>query len=100
MLQLSHNMFYENATCLTIATLFSKATATSKTFIVPKVFTFGHPDLFCLKANNLPFIHAIFHSSGSSNLAFTQFRKFVNFDEVLLKNVIFTEICLNKLVIF
>ena len=54
-------------------TLLSKATATSKTFIVPKVFTIGCPDWFCLKAPDLPFIHAKFHSSGSSGLASTWF---------------------------
>ena len=54
-------------------TLLSKATGTSKTFIVPKVFIFKNPDWFCLKAHNLPFIHAEFHSSGSSSLACTEF---------------------------
>ena len=53
------------------STLLSKATATSKTFIVPKVFSFGYPDWFCLKAHDLPFTHAKFHSSGSSSLAST-----------------------------
>ena len=52
-------------------TLLSKATATSKTFIVPKVFTFGYPDWFCLKAHDLPFTHPKFYSSGSSSLAST-----------------------------
>ena len=50
-------------------TLQSKATDTSKTFIVPKVFTFENSDWFCLKAHYLPFIHAKFHSSGLSGLA-------------------------------
>ena len=52
-------------------TLFSKATGTSKTNIVPKVFTFGYPDWFCLKAHDLPFTHPKFYSSGSSSLAST-----------------------------
>ena len=52
-------------------TLQSKATDTSKTFIVPKVFIFENSDWFCLKAHYLPFIHAKFHSSGSSGLAST-----------------------------
>ena len=56
---------------LKLGTLFSKATGTSKTYIVPKVFTFGYPDWFCLKAHDLPFTHAKFHSSGSSSLAST-----------------------------
>ena len=47
-------------------TLLSKATVTSKTFIVPKVFR--NPDWFCLKIHNLPFIHAKCQCSGSSSL--------------------------------
>ena len=55
-------------------TLLSKATVTSKTFIVPKVFIFRHPGWSCLKAYNLPFVHAKFQCSGSSSLASTWFR--------------------------
>ena len=65
---LNHTMVCDNE-C--VSTLFSKATETSETFIVPKVFTFGYPDWFCLKAHDLPFIHAKFHSSSSSSLAST-----------------------------
>ena len=46
-------------------TLKSKATDTSKTFIMLKVFTFENLDWFCLKAHYLPFIHAKVHSSSS-----------------------------------
>ena len=55
-------------------TLQSKATDTSKTFIVLKVFTYENSDWFCLKAHYLPFIHAKFHSSGSSGLVSTLIR--------------------------
>ena len=48
-------------------TLKSKATDTSKTFIVPKIFIFRNSDWFCLKAHYLPFIYTKFHSTGSSS---------------------------------
>ena len=53
------------------STLQSKATDTSKTFMVPKVFILRNLDWFCLKAHNLPFIHAKFQSTGFSGLAST-----------------------------
>ena len=46
---------------------------TSKTFIVSKVFIFRNPAWICLKAHNLPFVHAKFHWSSFSSLASTQF---------------------------
>ena len=56
-----------------VYTLLSKATGTSKTFIVSKVFIFRNPAWICLKAHNLPFVHAKFHCSSFSSLASTQF---------------------------
>ena len=53
--------------------LLSKASVTRKTFIAPKVFVFGNSDWICLKAHNLPFLHAKFHRTGSSGFASTQF---------------------------
>ena len=48
------------------ATLCSKASDTSKTFIAPKVFILRNLDWFCLKAHKLPLIHAKIHGTGPS----------------------------------
>ena len=69
-------------------TLCSKASDTSKTFIVPKVFILRNSDWFHLKAYNLPFIHAKFHSTGSSSSASIKFWKFMKFPGILPKNCI------------
>ena len=62
------NTFYTkfggHATSFKDTTLCSKASDTSKTFIAPKVFILCNSDWFYLIANNLPFIHAKFHSTG------------------------------------
>ena len=52
-------------------TLQSKATDTSKTFMMSKVFILKNSDWFCLKGNNLPLIHVKFQSTGLSGLAYT-----------------------------
>ena len=62
---------FQRAYDFTTTTLQSKATDTSKTFIVPKVFIYDNSDWICVKAHCIPFIHAKFHSSGSNGLAFT-----------------------------
>ena len=54
-------------------TLLSKASGTSKTLIVSKVFIFRNPAWICLKVHNLPFVHAKFYCSSFSSLASTQF---------------------------
>ena len=56
-----------------LSTLCSKASDTSKSFIVPEVFILRNSDWFHLKAYNLPFIHAKFHSTGSSSSASIEF---------------------------
>ena len=52
-------------------TLSSITTATSRTFIVLRVLILSNSDWCYLKAHNLPFIHAKFHSTGLSSLAST-----------------------------
>ena len=52
-------------------TLFSKASDTSKTFIVAKQLILRNPGWLHLKANKLPFFHVKFHKTGSGSLAST-----------------------------
>ena len=54
--------------CSALGTLSSKASVTTKTFTVPKVFIFKNPDWFCLKAHSLRFFHAKFQSTSSCGL--------------------------------
>jgi hypothetical protein len=49
----------------------SKATGTSKTFIVPKAFTFRNLAWFCLNAHSQLFVHTKFQSTGFSGSAST-----------------------------
>ena len=78
------------------STLQSKATDTSKTFMVPKVFILRNLDWFCLKAHYLPFVHAKIQSTGFSGLASTLFRNLIKFWKFLPKNCIFRQVYINS----
>ena len=53
------------------STLFSKASDTSKTFIVAKQLVLRNPAWLHLKANKQPFFYVKFHMTGSGSLAST-----------------------------
>ena len=76
-------------------TLQSKATDTSKTYIVPKVFILRNMNWFCLKAHYLPFVHAKFQSTGFNGLASTQFRNLIKLWEFLTKKCVFKPVYMN-----
>ena len=81
-------------------TLSSNTTATSKTFIVPKVIFLRNSDLFYLKAYNLPFFHAKFQSTVFSGLASAWFWNMVKSNEILLKNNPFQQFFMLKSFLF
>ena len=85
---------------LPITTLLSKATDTSKTFIVLKVSILENPDWFNPKAYNLPFVHTKFQSTASNGLVLISFWNLRKFGEILLKNCIFKDIFINELIYF
>ena len=62
-----------------IATLSSNTTATSRTFTVLKVCIMKNSDLHCLKAYNLRFILAKFHSTSFSGLVSTWYWNLTSF---------------------
>ena len=86
--------------CIPHATLLSKATDTSKTFIVLKVSILENPDWFYPKAYNLPFVHTKFQSTASNGLVSISFWNLRKFGEILLKNCIFKDIFINELIYF